>query len=323
MLKLLQNTIPFNTFVGLKNILINTDSSTQQINLSDFGINGYGLFLKREDLIHPFVSGNKFRKLKYNIAEAFKQKQKILLTYGGAYSNHIVATAAAGKVSGLNTIGIIRGEELHDKIPENPTLTFAQNCGMHLKFISREMYKLKDSEVFQNVLIEEFGRFYQLPEGGTNSLAIKGCEEILTNKDAEYDYICTPVGTGGTIAGLVKASKVNQKILGFSALKGSFQSEEIKKYTAKTNFDITDAYSFGGYGKIDVALVRFINEFKRKTGIPLDPVYTGKMIFGIMELLKDGYFKENSRIFAIHTGGLQGIAGMNVLLKKKNLPIIE
>ena len=125
------------------------------------------------------------------------------------------------------------------------------------------------------------------------------------------------------MAGLVKASRKDQQILGFSALKGTFQSEEIGKYTSKTNFSITDAYCFGGYGKIDVDLIRFINKFKRETNIPLDPIYTGKMMFGIVDLLKKGHFKENSRIFAIHTGGLQGIAGMNQKLKKKNLPIIE
>ncbi len=169
----------------------------------------------------------------------------------------------------------------------------------------------------------QFGDFYILPEGGTNALAVKGCEEILEENGAIADYICVPVGTGGTLAGLVKASNERQKVVGFSALKGNFQSSEVEKYTSKTNYEITDAYCFGGYGKIDIDLIRFINEFKKITNIPLDPIYTGKMMFGIMDLLKKGYFKENSRIFAIHTGGLQGVAGMNLKLKKKNLPIIE
>lgn len=293
------------------------------VNLSAFELKDFSLSFVREDQLHPIVSGNKFRKLKYNLQAAQEQEQKTLLTFGGAYSNHIAAVAAAGKEFGFNTIGIIRGEELENKISENPTLSFAQHCGMHLSFISREAYKYKEEEDFINKLKNLYGDFYLLPEGGTNALAVKGCEEILGKNSFAADYICVPVGTGGTMAGLVKASNSKQQVLGFSALKGTFQTSEIAKYTSKNNFKITDAYCFGGYGKIDRELVRFINEFKEKTNIPLDPVYTGKMVFGIMDLLKKGYFRENSRIFAIHTGGLQGVAGMNLKLKKKNLPIIE
>ncbi|WP_347373205.1 pyridoxal-phosphate dependent enzyme [Aequorivita sp. Q41] len=296
---------------------------TLEINLLDFNISGYSLFLKREDLLHPFVSGNKYRKLKYNLQAAKLQNHHTVLTFGGAFSNHIAAVAAAGKQFNFKTIGIIRGEELADKATENPTLLFAQNCGMDLQFISREKYKRKENSAFIKTLKEKFGAFYLLPEGGTNDLAVKGCEEILTKTEETCAYICTAVGTGGTMAGLVKASSEKQKVLGFSALKGTFQTSEITKYTSKNNFEITDSYCFGGYGKIDLNLIRFINEFKEKTKIPLDPIYTGKMMFGIMELLKKGHFKENSRIFAIHTGGLQGITGMNEKLKKKKLPIIE
>ncbi|MDC7999671.1 pyridoxal-phosphate dependent enzyme [Aequorivita todarodis] len=294
-----------------------------EIDLSKFGIAGYSLVLKREDLSHPFVSGNKFRKLKYNLEAAREQGHNTLLTFGGAFSNHIAAVAAAGKELDFKTVGIIRGEEVKNKVSENPTLSFAENCGMQLHFISREAYRSKDETDFINNLKEQFANYYLLPEGGTNALAVKGCEEILTETNLSFNYICVPVGTGGTMAGLVKASDESQQVVGFSALKGTFQTAEIEKYTSKTNFDITDAYCFGGYGKIDTDLVRFINEFKEKTNIPLDPVYTGKMMFGTMDLLKKGYFKENSRIFAVHTGGLQGIAGMNQKLKKKNLPIIE
>lgn len=303
--------------------LNNSDSFEETIDLSAFGFKKYFLSIKREDLLHPFVSGNKFRKLKYNIIAAQEKNHTTLLTFGGAFSNHISAVAAAGKEVGFKTIGIIRGEELESKILENPTLSFAKACGMELYFVSREVYKGKDETEFINNLKMQFGEFYLLPEGGTNALAVKGCEEILTETAAAFNYICVPVGTGGTIAGLVKASKDSQHVLGFSALKGTFQSSEVAKYTSKTNFEITDAYCFGGYGKIDVDLIRFMNEFNEKTNIPLDPLYTGKMMFGIMDLLKKGYFKENSRIFAVHTGGLQGVAGMNQKLKKKNLPIIE
>ncbi|QAA81775.1 1-aminocyclopropane-1-carboxylate deaminase/D-cysteine desulfhydrase [Aequorivita sp. H23M31] len=296
---------------------------TEKIDLSAFGIGGFSLFIKREDLLHPFVSGNKFRKLKYNIESAQLQSKDTLLTFGGAFSNHIAATAAAGKEFEMKTIGIIRGEELADKIGENPTLTFAQNCGMQFHFVSRETYRQKETSWFLNDLKEKFGDFYLVPEGGTNSFAVKGCTEILDVQDKIYDYVCVPVGTGGTIAGLIEASGENQNILGFSALNGIFQSEGIKKYTSKRNYKLIDSYCFGGYGKIEKNLVRFINDFRSITGIPLDPVYTGKMLFGIMDLLKIGYFSENSRILAVHTGGLQGVAGMNAVLKRKKLPLIE
>jgi 1-aminocyclopropane-1-carboxylate deaminase len=281
------------------------------------------VFIKREDEIHQFVSGNKFRKLKYNILEAQNKGHEGLLTFGGAYSNHIAAVAYAGQQCGLKTIGIIRGDELEDQIAKNPTLGFAKEHGMQLHFISREMYRNKNEPNFIKNLQKQFGEFYVLPEGGTNALAVRGCEEILSDIENDFDYICTSVGTGGTMAGLINASLPEQTVVGFSALKGVFQKEVIEQFTSRTNFYLTDAYCFGGYAKIDSELIRFINEFKERTTIPLDPVYTGKMMFGIMDLLKKGYFRENSRILAIHTGGLQGIAGMNQLLKKKNLQQIN
>lgn len=311
------------TFATMEMLWKNKTSRTEKVDLEAFGIPHSSLYMRREDLLHPFVSGNKLRKLKYNFLSAQQRGVHTLLTFGGAFSNHISATAAAGKQLGIKTIGIIRGEELEGKINENPTLSFAKNCGMHLHFISREAYKEKETPEFQNKLEVIFGNFYLLPEGGTNELAVQGCMEILEQYDNIYDHVCVSVGTGGTVAGLIKASEENQTILGFSALKGKFQSDEISKYTSKTNFNIIDSYCFGGYGKIDIELVRFINEFRLKTGIPLDPVYTGKMMYGIIDLLKKGHFKENSCILAVHTGGLQGVAGMNKLLRKKNLPLIE
>ena len=161
-----------------------------------------------------------------------------------------------------------------------------------------------------------------MPEGGTNDFAVKGCAEILTNKDSSFDYVCSSVGTGGTLAGLIKASNSLQTIIGFSALKGTFQNSDINKFTRKKNYRILDDYCFGGYAKINIELIEFINDFKNKTAVSLDPIYTGKMIFGIFDLINKGYFKENSTILAVHTGGLQGINGMNALLKKKNLPTI-
>lgn len=280
------------------------------------------LFIKREDRIHPFVSGNKYRKLKYNLAEAVSLGFETLLTFGGAYSNHIAAVAAAGKMHGFKTIGVIRGEELDSKISTNPTLKFAQDQGMQFYFVSREAYKDKISKAFLADLKSKFGTFYTLPEGGTNALAIKGCEEILTSKDHEFDYICCSVGTGGTISGIINASDPRQHILGFPALKGDFLQDIIRKFANKSNWELKTDYHFGGYAKINEALVEFINQFKNEQGIPLDPVYTGKMLFGIMDLIETGYFPEGSRILAIHTGGLQGIKGMNLKLKKKHLPLL-
>jgi 1-aminocyclopropane-1-carboxylate deaminase len=297
-------------------------AENQEIDLSLFSVSNGTLTLRREDLIHPFISGNKFRKLKYNLLKAKDENQSILLTFGGAFSNHIAAVAYAGKISNIKTIGFIRGEELQSKINENPTLSFAQSCGMTFHFISRSRYRTKNDSFFLDELHQLFGNFYLIPEGGTNEYAVKGCEEIISSKDIAYDFICSAVGTGGTLAGIVRSSNSSQKVIGFSALKGIFLTSEIKKYTSKENYTITDEYCFGGYAKIDVQLIRFINEFNEKTGILLDPIYTGKMMYGIIDMLKRKKFKENSRILAIHTGGLQGISGMNDLLKRKNLPQI-
>ncbi|GAA4298925.1 1-aminocyclopropane-1-carboxylate deaminase/D-cysteine desulfhydrase [Aestuariibaculum suncheonense] len=284
---------------------------------------GIEVFIKREDRIHEFVSGNKYRKLKYNILEANRLGLKTLLTFGGAFSNHIAAVASAGKLFGFETIGVIRGEELEDKIESNATLCYAKACGMQFEFVSRDVYREKTSEEFINKLKNKFGNFYLVPEGGTNDLAIKGCEEILTEEDEEFDYICCAVGTGGTISGLINCSKPGQQVLGFPALKGDFLQEDISKFVSKSNWELIIDYHFGGYAKINEELVNFINEFKDQYQVSLDPVYTGKMMFGIHDLIGKSYFPEGSKILAIHTGGLQGITGMNQVLKKKRLPLIE
>ncbi|MBO3117015.1 1-aminocyclopropane-1-carboxylate deaminase/D-cysteine desulfhydrase [Winogradskyella sp. DF17] len=281
------------------------------------------LVLRREDLIHPIVSGNKFRKLKYNLVEAKNLGYANLLTFGGAYSNHIASTAYAGKQSGLKTIGIIRGADLHNKIDHNPTLSFAKENGMKLHFVRREAYRRKDQQEFLDKLKSQFGEFYLLPEGGTNTLAVKGCEEILIKEDYDYDFICCAVGTGGTIAGIINSAQTQQKVLGFPALKGDFIRNDIRKFAQQKNWEIITDYHFGGYAKINADLISFINRFKAKYGIPLDPIYTGKMMYGILDLMERGFFPKDAKILAIHTGGLQGIAGMNIVLKEKNLPLLD
>ena len=285
------------------------------------------LFVKREDVIHPFVSGNKFRKLKYNLQEAKKQQQKTLLTFGGAFSNHIVATAVAGNLNGFKTIGVIRGEELgidlKKTIENNSTLREANKNGMEFEFVSREEYRQKSTEKFITKLREKFGGFYLIPEGGTNDLAVKGCEEILTNEDDFFNYICCAVGTGGTISGIINSAKKHQKVIGFPALKGDFLETEIQKHTILTkNWSLQTDYHFGGYSKVNDEVIAFINQFKKETGILLDPIYTGKMLFGIVDLIYKNHFRANSKILAIHTGGIQGISGINQKRKQKNKSII-
>lgn len=298
------------------------NSINQHITLPKEG-NGVELFLKREDQLHTFVSGNKYRKLKFNLEEADALGFKTLLTFGGAYSNHIAAVASAGHLLGFKTIGIIRGEELEAKINSNPTLQFAKEKGMQFKFVSRDVYREKTSSKFLKSLKEELNDFYLIPEGGTNELAIKGCEEILSDKDKNFDYLCCAVGTGGTISGLINCSKPSQQVLGFPALKGSFLHQDISKFVSKNNWDLITDYHFGGYAKVNPELIQFINQFKATYNIQLDPVYTGKMMYGIFDLIDKNYFPKGSKILAIHTGGLQGINGMNSILKKKQLPLIQ
>jgi len=296
-------------------------SVNQKIKISkDYQVD---LYIKREDKIHPFISGNKYRKLKYNLQEAQKLGLNTLLTFGGAFSNHIAALAASGNEFGLNTIGIIRGEELFDKIDENPTLFFAKSQGMQFKFVSRSTYREKESDSFLNTMKNEFGDFYLIPEGGSNQLAVKGCEEILSDNDIQFDCICSAVGTGGTISGLINASKPHQKILGFPALKGDFLSINISKFVTKNNWELITNYHFGGYAKVNKELIDFINSFNQEYDIPLDPVYTGKLMFGVIKMIEANYFKKNTKILVIHTGGLQGISGMNKRLIDKKLPLIN
>jgi len=266
------------------------------------------VFVKRLDKIHPFISGNKWFKLKYNLIEARKLGSETLLTFGGAYSNHISATAFTAKEKRSKSIGIIRGEE---HLPLNPTLAFARENGMELHYVSRADYRLKATPKFLDNLKAQFGDFYLLPEGGVNALAVKGTSEILDETDTQ-DYICCAVGTGGTIAGIINASNNKQKVIGFPAIKGfDLMEEDIKNWTNKQNYKFIKNYNCGGYAKVNEKLVEFINQFSEVHNIPLDAIYTGKMMLGIMDLIKGDYFPKGSSILAIHTGGLQGNKGMS------------
>ena len=296
---------------------------TQQIFLPVLEKAGITLSVRREDMSHPVVSGNKFRKLKYNLLYAKQEGYSTLITFGGAFSNHILATAYAGKEHGFKTIGVIRGEELSGHTNENVTLSNARSLGMKLHFISRQEYRQKEESAFLARLKKLFGQFYLLPEGGTNALAIRGCSEILQAEDRQFDLICAAVGTGGTLAGLIQASHPGQEVIGFPALKGGHLKKDICSFVDKSNWRLQSDFHFGGYAKINETLIAFINDFAKNTGIPLDPVYTGKMFYGILDMAGKGLFRRGSHILAIHTGGLQGIAGMNRRLEKKNLPLIN
>ncbi|GGD54393.1 1-aminocyclopropane-1-carboxylate deaminase [Muriicola marianensis] len=295
---------------------------TQEIQLPLLEEAGICLRIRREDLLHPVVSGNKCRKLKYNLEEALRQRHDTLLTFGGAYSNHIPATAFAAAENGLRSIGFIRGEELADSWKDNPTLKYASEMGMQLEFVSRTAYRKKTDKAFLLDLENQYGRFYIVPEGGTNLPGIRGCREILQPGDEAYDVIACAVGTGGTLAGISMSASEKQKVLGFPALKGDFLHKVLEGLTPNDNWTLTCDFHFGGYGKVTGELIGFINDFKAQTGIPLDPVYTGKMMFGLLKMVEEGHFEKGTQILAIHTGGLQGITGMNGILRKKNLPLL-
>ena len=278
------------------------------------------VFVKREDLIHDKISGNKWRKLYYNLQDAKEKGFSSLVTFGGAYSNHIAATAAAGNEFGFNTIGFIRGEE-HS--PLNPTLQYAKECGMEFFYIDRSAYREKDTVEFHNEYLSEIQNYYLIPEGGTNELAVKGCQEILGDIVIDFDVVCCPCGTGGTISGIINSLKKHQKAIGFPALKGAgFLKEEIGVYVKNSHWELNLDYHFGGYAKVSSTLIEFINNFKEKHQIPLDPIYTGKMMYGLWDLIEKDYFRRGSSIVVIHSGGLQGIEGMNIRLKNKGLKII-
>lgn len=266
------------------------------------------LYLKRDDLLHPEISGNKWRKLKYNLIDARTKGYDSLVTFGGAFSNHIYATAAAGKVFGFKTYGIIRGEELSPS--SSPTLAFAKSCGMDLQFVSRTAYRDK------NALIEQFPKhLYVVPEGGSSQLALEGVREMAEEIYAVLhpDYICASVGTGGTLAGIISGLKPNTKAIGFLALKGVALGmrqdiqDLIGDETLAKNFELNEDFHFGGYAKYTAELIDFIKNFEQQfPPIQLEQVYTGKLLYGIFQLIQQDYFKKGSTIVCVHTGGLQG-----------------
>jgi len=307
--------IIFDSYYHYSGSTSNMVTPIYEINSDLLDKQGVRLFIKREDLIHPLISGNKFRKLKYNLQKAHQENHHTLLTFGGAYSNHIHAVAAAGSLHGFQTIGVIRGEPCH---PLNPTLSFASEMGMILHYVSRMHYRNKYAHPFLLNLKEIYGSFYLIPEGGSNVEAIRGVREMMEEIDQTFDVIAVSCGTGGTMAGILAGLNGRGYAIGFPVLKnGSFLKNDISRLldtyerASFDNWHLETAYHFGGYAKFQPELIRFINDFKKETGIPLDPVYTGKMMFGLLDMIKKGIFEKGLKILAIHTGGLQGIGGFN------------
>lgn len=282
---------------------------------------GLQVWIKRDDLLllpkdaaFPAFCGNKWRKLKYNLRQARQQGSNLLLTFGGAYSNHIAAVAAAGSLFGFSTVGVIRGEP-HE--PMNPTLTFAKKAGMRLIYLSRSAFRQKEDPQLLSNWRADLGAFFLVPEGGTNALALRGCrelgQEIVGQLGQAPDYLCVGAGTGGTAAGLIQCAKLaSTQVLIFPALKGDFMQGTIRSLcgeTAAAAWEIVPDYHFGGYARWNQPLLDTIRSFQALTGVPLDPIYTGKLIHGFLAEAEKGRFPDGACIVLVHTGGLQGIVG--------------
>ncbi|TRW94567.1 1-aminocyclopropane-1-carboxylate deaminase/D-cysteine desulfhydrase [Candidatus Methylobacter oryzae] len=269
------------------------------------------LWMKRDDLLHPVISGNKWRKLKYILDHALTLGADTLISMGGAYSNHLHALAYVGKVLGMKTVGLIRGER-----PEvlTPTLQDMAEWGMELKFVSRTEYRqLRQYKGYYD-LPGLKPRHYWLPEGGAQALALKGVAELVDEMEISYDTLCVPSGTGTTLAGIIEAVPEQVSVLGVAALKNAgFLTAEVEGILSQSrnNWQINLDYHFGGFAKTNAELNAFIEDFELKTTIPLEPVYTGKMMHAVYDLIKKRYFKPGQRIIAVHTGGLQGKRGFS------------
>lgn len=271
------------------------------------------VFVKRFDLLHPYISGNKWWKLKYNFIEARERNNDTIITFGGAYSNHIAAVACLGKDYGWKIIGIIRGEE---HLPLNPVLHFAKGCGMKLHYIDRETYRLKTTDEFLYFLSKQFGDFYLIPEGGANALGVRGCTEMIYEIGIDFDYVCCDCGTGTTLAGLALSLNENQQAIGIPVLKGAeFLEGKIKELehsyvnsyhqgAINNNVNLFYDYHFGGFAKSTDELDKFVENFNQSHSIKLEPVYSGKLFYATFDLIRKGYFKESSTIIILHTGGV-------------------
>lgn len=291
---------------------MNFNTRIDAIHLPELESKGISLAIKRDDLIDDQVSGNKLYKLRLNVEEAKKEGKETILTFGGAYSNHIAATAKYCQDQALNSIGIIRGER-----PEklNPTLQLAEQNGMLLNFISRTDYRMKNEPEFLERMKSAFNDPFIIPEGGANLLGIEGSKDIINDNCAQYDFIVTAMGTGTTFAGLVQSAKPNQKVIGIpihkhdELIRDIIQVDPTFEEISNERFEVLGGYHFGGYAKWTNELLAFIRTFHRSTSIKLEPVYTGKAMYGCIDLIQKSHFPAGSKILFIHTGGLQAIPG--------------
>lgn len=283
-------------------------SPVQQIKHTLFDDKGITLHIKRDDLIHPLISGNKWRKLKYILKKASAQSKTHLVTFGGAYSNHLLATAAAAAKFGFKSTGIVRGEEV-----SNDTLFLCRLHGMQLLFTDRESYR--DKPVLFNKYFGDDATAFFIDEGGASAEGAQGCAELADELTEIYDHIFCACGTGTTAAGIMNGLCHNGSDTMFNAVpvlkNGNFMRNEIDKYLLHpANYQLHTGYHFGGYAKVNDELTGFIQQFVAETGILIEPVYTGKMLYAIYDLAGKGYFKTGSNILAVHTGGLMGLLGM-------------
>jgi len=283
-------------------------SPVHQIKNKLFDEQGLTVFIKRDDLIHPIISGNKWRKLKYLLKQARVENKTHLVTFGGAYSNHLLATAAAAAKFGFKSTGIVRGEEVN-----NDTLFLCRLHGMELLFTDRESYRDKPA-LFQKYFTNNIEAFF-VDEGGASVEGAKGCGELVDELTETYDHIFCACGTGTTGAGIINRIQSHGLATQFHAVpvfkNGAFIKQEIDRFLLQPiNYELHIDYHFGGYGKADEQLIKFIKQFVAETGILIEPIYTGKMLYAIYDLVGKSYFKPGSRILAIHSGGIWGLLGM-------------
>lgn len=290
------------------NIELEIFSPVQQISNPLFDDHGVKVFIKRDDLIHPMISGNKWRKLKYVLKQAQAEGKTHLVTFGGAYSNHLMATAATAAKFGFKATGIVRGEEV-----DNDTLFLSRLHGMNLQFTDRDSYRDKPA-LFNQYFGNDEQAFF-IDEGGASAEGAKGCSELVNELTETYDHIFCACGTGTTAAGIINGLNGHQLKTKFNAVpvfkNGGFIKEEIERFlTAQADYNIHTSYHFGGYGKANDELISFIKQFVAATGILIEPVYTGKMMYALYDLISKGHFKPGSKILAIHSGGIWGLLGM-------------
>ena len=283
----------------------------QQIFSERYLNNEIEVFIKRLDLIDPFISGNKLFKLKHNVDRALLEKKNMLITFGGAFSNHILATAAYAKKKNIDCLAIVRGEEYSEL---NPLLTLAKEYGMNFCFVSRKEYAKRNDNNYVSELIRKYKKAFIVPEGGNNKLGVLGAEEILETQDKSFDYIICPIGTGATLSGIVNSSNISQKVIGINCINDTKDiNKNISQKTNKNNWEIINEFNFGGFAKFDNLLTEYLKKFKLNYKITLDLNYTTKMFFGFEKLIERRYFHRKSKVLLIHTGGTYGNLGFNYL----------